>query len=86
MKACKHYSRKGETYITPSEGHLWNAWRVIYDNYGNIISSSFETGLRAEYLEHLKNNPECRRFIKITKRSVEEELDDIEEEWQALTA
>jgi hypothetical protein len=86
MKACKHFQRGGETYITPSEGHLWNAWVEVYDDYGNIVLSSFETGLRADYLKHLSKNAKCRRFVKISKRILQEELKDIEEEWQALTA
>jgi hypothetical protein len=86
MKACKHFQRGGETWITCSDGFPWNARVEVYSSSGRLVSSSFETGLRAQYLEHLQENETCRRFVKISKRSVEEELDDIEEEWQALTA
>jgi len=85
MKACKHFSRGKETYISPSEGHLWNSWIEVYDVNGNLVSSSFEAGLRAEYFEHLLENEKCRQSIKVSKQIIQEELKEINAEWKEVT-
>jgi len=85
VKACQHYSRGGETYITSSDGYPWNAWVTVYDKNGYVVYESFQTGLRAEYLRHLSESERCRRFARVTKRQVLYQLKKIEEEWQAVT-
>ena len=85
MKACKHFQRRGETYITSSDGYPWNAWVTVYDTNGYVVYQSFQTGLRAEYLRHLLENETCRRLVHVTKRLVARELREIEDEWQTVT-
>jgi len=85
LKACRHFQRGGETYITSSDGHPWNAWVTVYDANGYVVYESFQTGLRAEYLEHLLESEPCRRMVRVTRRQIQEELKEIEEEWQAVT-
>ena len=85
MKACVHFSRpEGETYIFFSNGYEWNAWVEVVDSSGHLLYNSFETGLMARYLEHLRDNPECRKEIKVSKRWVDTYLKDIEETWRAV--
>jgi len=83
MKACRHYS-KGDTYISPSSVHPWNAWMYAYDHAGYLVYSSFQTGLMTEYLEHLRDSPKCRRELRITKKEVLRYLKDLEQEWNAI--
>lgn len=85
MLACKHYQRfEYETHIIPAE-HIWNAWVNVYDQRGKLYYSSFETGLYAEYIHHLIENPCCRKEVGITKRELEKTNREIEKEWREVT-
>jgi hypothetical protein len=85
MRACRHYAKRfGSTEIVPSNGYPWNAWVTVYQGE-KIVFSSFQTGLRWEYLTHLAKNPECRREILISSEEVNRLLREIEEEWQRVT-
>jgi len=84
MKACVHFTREGETYISFSNGYEWNAWVTVEDSSGRLLYESFETGLMARYLEHLRDNPECRKEVKVSLRWVDACLKDIEETWKSI--
>jgi hypothetical protein len=85
MKACVHFTREGDTYISFSEGYQWNAWITVEDpSTGRLLYQSFQTGLMAQYLEHLRDSPECRKEVKVSKRWVDTYLKDIEETWRAV--
>jgi hypothetical protein len=86
MKACPHFSRReGDTYISFSDGYEWNAWVTVEDpSTGRLLYETFETGLMARYLEHLRDNPECRKEVKVSLKWVTTHLEDIEETWGAL--
>jgi hypothetical protein len=85
VKACSHF-RNGyeEADIVQSNGYPWNGWFIGYDK-GKEVISNFQSGLRWDYLEHLKNNPKCRREAKIYLREVKRLLNDIEGEWKRVT-
>jgi len=83
MRACLHYSKGGETYISSSGGYPWNAWVTVYSN-GIVQKSTFQTGLIYSYLNHLKENRQCRRLVSITKRQVERQLKELEQVWQSV--
>jgi len=83
--ACRHYKKFGmETYISPAF-HPWNAWVEVRDNKGKLYWSSFETGLRDEYVRHLLSSPSCRREVGISEEEVRELKVKIDEEWKAVT-
>jgi hypothetical protein len=85
MKACKHFTRpEGETYISFSEGYEWNAWITVEDAQGRLLYNTFETGLMARYLEHLRDNPECRQEVEVPASWVDAYLKEIEETWTAV--
>jgi hypothetical protein len=86
MKACVHFSRpEGDTYISFSNGYEWNAWITVEDPLtGRLIYQSFQTGLMAQYLEHLRDSMECRKEVKVSKRWVDTYLKDIEETWREI--
>jgi len=76
MKLCEHYSHLGdelEFQFLP-----WNAfvWRGRFAQHF--------TGLGAEYLEHLKGNPKCRKSVKVTMKEIKKRLAEIEREWRTL--
>jgi hypothetical protein len=84
LKACKHFACAygDETIIAPSNGYPWNGWLEVYEG-SRLIYSSFQAGLRWDYLRHLQENPECRGDMD--ERSIQEQLKEIEEEWEAVT-
>ena len=85
MKACRHYRRFGcETHIIASDGYPWNAWVLVYEN-NQLIHSSFEAGLRAQYFEHLVESEECRKEVGVSKARLRRILKQIEKEYQAVT-
>jgi hypothetical protein len=54
-----------------------NTWR-----HGKLWDSVFCTGFFFEYLEHLRDNEECRKEIGISLEEVDRLLREIEEEWE----
>jgi hypothetical protein len=86
MEACKHFARpEGNTYISFSDGYEWNGWLTVEDpSTGRLLYQSFQTGLMARYLEHLSENPECRKEVRISKRWINSYLKDMETTWERL--
>ena len=80
---CKHYSSAAQGWLICSEGHPWNGWKLEYDERGALVYSSFVTGLRWDYLSHLKESPACREQAGLSLEEVERLLQLIEEEWKA---
>jgi hypothetical protein len=83
MKACEHFrSALGdETDITQSDGYPWNCWVTVWEG-DKVIYSSFEAGLRWEYLSHLAQHPECCQEIGVSPEEVKSLLEEIEAEWK----
>jgi hypothetical protein len=86
MFACRHFRKSfgDETDIICSNGYPWNAWVVVWEGE-KIIYSSFETGLRWEYLSHLAKSPECCAEVGVSLEEVNRLLQEIEEEWKEVT-
>jgi hypothetical protein len=83
MKACKHYSKFGETELIPSNGYGWNAWEMVYEN-NKLVQSSFVTGLFWSFLEHLASSKVCRKEVGVSEKEVKIWLKKINEEWESL--
>jgi hypothetical protein len=85
MKACRHFQKlRDETDITQSDGYPWNAWVTVWEG-DKVIYSSFEAGLRWEYLSHLVQSKECREEVGLSLEEVKSLLDEVESEWQRVT-
>jgi hypothetical protein len=82
MKACRHYTpwSFAETEILPSSNR-WNAWIITW-HHGKIWDSGFFTGFFLEYLQHLRDNEECRNEIGVSLEEINRLLKEIEEEWK----
>jgi hypothetical protein len=83
MRACRHYSSPWpdtETEILMSTNR-WNAWIVTWRN-NKLWDSTFHTGKMLHYLEHLRDNEECRQEVGISAEEVDRLLKEIEAEWE----
>jgi hypothetical protein len=86
MRACRHYEYDigDETDIVASDGHPWNAWITVFKG-DKVVYSTFQAGLRWEYLSHLAQHPECCKEIGIPLEEVKRLLKEIEAEWKGVT-
>jgi hypothetical protein len=50
-----------------------------------VWDSTFRTGGFIDYLQHLRDNPECRGEVGITLEEVSRLLKEIEDEWKEAT-
>jgi hypothetical protein len=85
MKACQHFQKPfgAITEIIQSDGKPWNAWIEVWDN-DRLVFSSFVTGLMWEYLQHLNQNPLCRREIGAKSDEIKRRLKEIKDEWEKV--
>jgi hypothetical protein len=56
---------------------VWEGGRKVY--------STFQAGLRWEYLSHLAQHPECCQEIGIPLEEVKSLLEEVEKVWKRVT-
>jgi hypothetical protein len=76
---------KEHVEVVMSDGHSWNGWLQVYQSRsGDLIYSSFGTGLLSDVVRHILSCQRCRKTYKGSIRQLRGLNKMMDEEWKAI--